>query len=256
MTQAHSSNLRLARYVPDSAMAPHEHEQSWLCLVMDGHYQERIRSRVQEHGRGDLLYCPAHTTHAQRIGPAGAAKFLWTPSQESLDYLLDQDIVLAHAPYLRRSPDLLSLGARLQQELGIDDAFAPLAVEGLALELLAAFGRRLGRDEARRPAGWLLQLRERLDEGACGGFSLNQLAAEVGRHPVHAARTFREAFGCTIGSYARRVRAEKAAALLRSTQRPVLDIALECGCGSASQFSRSFKAVFGVTPSAYRALSR
>jgi AraC family transcriptional regulator len=86
--------------------------------------------------------------------------------------------------------------------------------------------------------------------------SLNHLAGEVGRHPVHVARTFREVFGCTIGAYARRARAEKAAALLRSTRRPLIDLALECGYGNASHFSRSFKAVFGVAPSAYRALSR
>jgi AraC family transcriptional regulator len=256
MIQTHSSNLHVSRYAPDSTMAPHQHDQSWLCLVIDGQYQERIHSREQDHRRGDLLYCPAHTTHAQRIGSSGSTKILWTPSRDSLDYLLDQNIVLAHAPSVRGSPDLQSLGARLWQELAIGDAFAPLAVDGLALELVAAFGRSLGSDGARRPAGWLLQLRERLDEDAPGGLSLNHLAAEVGRHPVHVARTFREVFGCTIGGYARRARAEKAAALLRSTRRPLIDIALECGYGNASQFSRSFKAVFGVVPSAYRALSR
>lgn len=248
--------MQVSRYAPNSTMAPHQHDQSWLCLVMDGRYQERIHCREQDHERGDLLYCPAHTPHAQRFGPSGSTKILWTPSRDSLDYLLDQNIVLAHAPYVRGSPYLLSLAARLWQELGIGDAFAPLAVDGLAMELVAAFGRSLGSDGARRPAAWLLQLREQLDECAPDGLSLNQLAAEVGRHPVHVARTFREVFGCTIGGYIRRARAEKAAALLRSTRRPLIDIALECGYGNASQFSRSFKAVFGVVPSAYRALSR
>jgi AraC family transcriptional regulator len=237
-------------------MAPHVHDQSWLCLVIDGYYQERICSREQDHRRGDLLYCPTHTSHSQRIGSSGATKIMWTPSQDSLDYLLDQNIALSQAPYVRGSAYLQSLGARLRHELAIGDAFAPLAVDGLALELVAAFGRSLGSGGARRPASWLLQLRERLEESATGEFSLNHLAAEVGRHPVHVARTFREVYGCTIGGYARRARAEKAAALLRSTRRPLIDIALECGYGNASQFSRSFKAVFGVVPSAYRGLSR
>jgi len=258
MSQAHSSdlNLHVSRYAPDAALAPHQHDRSWLCLVMDGRYQERIRRREQEHRPGDLLYCPAHTTHAQRIGPQGSTKILWTPRQDSLDYLLDQGIALAHAPYLRRSSELLSLGARLWRELAIGDAFAPLAVEGLALELVAAFGRNLGGGGAQRPAGWLLQLRQRLDESTAVPVSLGHLAAEVGRHPVHVARSFREAFGCTIGTYTRRARANQAAALLRSTRRPLIEIALECGYGNASQFSRSFKAVFGLMPSAYRALSR
>jgi AraC family transcriptional regulator len=256
VTQIHSSNLRVLRYAPSSSLAPHQHEQNWLCLLIGGSYQERICSREQDHQPGDLLYCPAHTTHAQQIGRTGSTKILWTPSQDSLDFLFDQGVALSHAPYLRHSPDLLSLGARLSRELDIADAFAPLAVEGLVLELVAAFGRNLGGDGTRRSPDWLLQLRQRLDESASDGFSLNNLAADVGRHPVHVARTFRKAFGCTIGGYARRVRAQKASILLCSTRRPLIDIAVECGYGSASQFSRSFKAVFGIVPSAYRALSR
>jgi AraC family transcriptional regulator len=126
-------------------------------------------------------------------------------------------------------------------------------VEGLALELVAAFGRSLCAAGRLRTAGWLRQLKQRLDESATGAFSLKHLAAEAGRHPVHVARTFREVYGCTIGAYARRVRAEKAEVLLRCTRRPLIEIALECGYGNASQFSRSFKAVFGVVPSVYRA---
>ena len=255
MTQAYFSDLHVSRYAPGSVMAAHQHEEAWLCLVMDGTYQERIRSREQEHHPGDLLFCPAHTAHAQRFGAARTTKILLAPGRDALDYLLDQGVALEQAPYARRSPELVQIGARLWRELRIGDAFAPLAVQGLVLELVAAFGRGLG-GATRRPAGWLLQLRQRLDESASSSFSLDRLAAEVGRHPVHVARTFREVHGCTIGAYARRVRAEKAAALLRATQRPLTDIALECGYGNPSQFSRSFKAVFGVMPSAYRALSR
>lgn len=250
-----TSNPHVSRYAPGATLAPHQHDRSWLCLVVAGCYLERIRSREQDHEVGDLLFCPAFTTHSQRIGPAGSTKILWSPSTDSLDYLRDQGVALADAPCLRRSPDLVSLGARLWRELSIDDAFAPLAAHGLALELLAGFGRRLG-DNARQPARWLVRLKQRLDDCASAGVSLNDLAAEAGRHPVHVARTFREFFGCTIGEYARRIRAEMAAGLLRSTKRPLIDIAMECGYGSASQFSRSFKAAFGVLPSAYRTLSR
>jgi len=256
MTQAYFSDLHVSRYAPGSAMPSHQHGEAWLCLVMDGTYQERIREREQEHHPGDLLFCPAHTAHAQRFGATGTTKILLAPGPDALDYLLDQGVALAQAPYARRSPELLRIGMRLRRELGIGDAFAPLAVQGLALELVAAFGRSLGGGATRRPAGWLLQLRQRLDESASSPFSLGHLAAEVGRHPVHVARTFREAYGCTIGAYARRVRAEKAAVLLRATRRPLTDIALECGYGNPSQFSRSFKAVFGLMPSAYRTLSR
>ncbi|QDE39930.1 helix-turn-helix domain-containing protein [Luteibacter pinisoli] len=72
------------------------------------------------------------------------------------------------------------------------------------------------------------------------------------RHPVHLARSFRLFHHCTPGDYLRRLRVERAAQLLRSTRRPLLEIALECGFAGAAQFSRSFRAVHAVTPTAWR----
>jgi len=254
-TEVRPAAPQVRRYAPDSTLAPHTHEQSWLCFVVDGNYQERIRSREQDHQFGDLLCCPSHTVHAQTFGPAGSIKILWAPEQGSLDYLAARGVVLDDAPCLKRSSDVTNLGTRLWRELNIDDAFASLAVQGLTLELLATFGRRGHCDDMRRRPRWLLQIKQRIDESASVD-PLTDLAAEVGRHPVHVARSFRAAFGCTIGGYARRIRAEKAAALLRSTKRPLIEIALESGYGSASQFSRSFKEIFGVAPSVFRMHSR
>jgi AraC family transcriptional regulator len=59
-----------------------------------------------------------------------------------------------------------------------------------------------------------------------------------------------------MGEYVRRVRAEKAAWLLRSTHRPLIEVALECGFAGAAPFSRSFRAAYGMTPSAYRQAMR
>ena len=44
-----------------------------------------------------------------------------------------------------------------------------------------------------------------------------------------------------------------AAALLRTTRRPVVRIALEVGFGDLSHFMASFARAFGVSPGSYRA---
>ena len=69
---------------------------------------------------------------------------------------------------------------------------------------------------------------------------------------MHLARTFRAIHQCTLGDYVRRLRVDRAATLLRTTRRPLLDIALECGFAGAAQFSRSFRAVHATTPTAGR----
>jgi AraC family transcriptional regulator len=73
---------------------------------------------------------------------------------------------------------------------------------------------------------------------------------------VHLARSFRQFHHCTVGDYVRRLRVDRAARLLRGTRRPLIDIALDCGLAGAAQFSRSFRAVQGTTPSAWRAAVR
>ena len=95
-------------------------------------------------------------------------------------------------------------------------------------------------------------MREFLHDDPAQEVTLEQLARIAERHPVHLARTFRTVHECTIGDYVRRLRVERAAALLRATRRPLLDIALECGFAGAAQFSRSFRAVHATTPTAWR----
>lgn len=248
--------LHETRYAAGSAMAPHSHDEPWLCLVLEGGYEERIRARTAQHAPGDLLFCPAHAPHEQRFGSAGALKILFSPSPAALDYLADQGIDLEQAPSLLRSAPMLRFGARLRRELRTDDAFAAVARESLALELVAA----LGRDQAARssPAAppWLRRVKESLDEDDAADRSLERLAAVAERHPVHLARSFRAHYGCTLGDYLRKRRADKAALLLRLTRRALIDIAVECGYADAAHFSRSFRAAYGIAPSAYRERSR
>ncbi|WP_266158534.1 helix-turn-helix transcriptional regulator [Dyella silvatica] len=256
MNYAHSLQLHVSRYAPNSALPLHRHDEAWLCLVLDGAYEEQIQSRRQQHAAGDLLFCPAHAEHGQCFGAAGAVKILFSPSAQAQEYLLERGVPLGQAPSVQRSPQLLRMGLRLARELRADDAFASLAAEGLALELLAALGRGEGRSPTAQPPPWLRRLREGIDEDPSVELSLDYLAQQAGRHPVHVARSFRTWYGETMGEYVRRVRTEKAALLLRSTRRPLIEIALDCGFAGAAPFSRSFRAAYGMTPSAYRQTMR
>ena len=72
---------------------------------------------------------------------------------------------------------------------------------------------------------------------------------------AHFSREFRRTFGETPHPYLLTRRLERAAALLRNTDRSVADVCLEVGLSSVGSFTTSFKRAFGMTPTAYRRAS-
>ena len=76
-------------------------------------------------------------------------------------------------------------------------------------------------------------------------------AAKLSR--AHFSREFRRAFGEPPHSYLLTRRLERAAALLRTTDRSVAEICLDVGLQSIGSFTTSFTRTFGVSPTVYRA---
>jgi AraC-like DNA-binding protein len=79
------------------------------------------------------------------------------------------------------------------------------------------------------------------------------LARAARLSPAHFSREFRRAFGETPHQYLLTRRLERAAALLRNTDRTVADICLSVGLRSVGSFTTSFGLTFGLSPTAYRA---
>ena len=71
--------------------------------------------------------------------------------------------------------------------------------------------------------------------------------------PAHFSREFARAFGETPHQYLLHRRLERAAELLRNTDRSVADICFTVGLKSVGSFTTSFGREFGVSPTAYRA---
>jgi len=82
--------------------------------------------------------------------------------------------------------------------------------------------------------------------------SLERVSSATGWHAAHVCREFRAAFGCSLTEYHMLARVERASVLLRTTDRSLSGVALECGFYDQAQFSRAFRRVMGVTAGAYR----
>src|SRR4051794_41344910 len=98
----------------------------------------------------------------------------------------------------------------------------------------------------------LLRARDLADARYFEPLDVDDLARAAGLSRAHFSREFRRAFGLPPHAYLLTRRLERAAALLRNTDRSVTDICLSVGLESLGSFPTSFARAYGVPPTAYR----
>jgi AraC-like DNA-binding protein len=102
------------------------------------------------------------------------------------------------------------------------------------------------------PARHLLRARDLADARYREPLDVTALARAAHLSPAHFSREFRRAFGETPHQHLLTRRLERAAALLRGTDRSVADICFTVGLRSVGSFTTSFGRIFGLSPTAYR----
>ncbi len=217
--------------------APVEPDLPYLAVVIGGALEKSFGAGLPLHS-GTALTMPAGATHGARFGPDGARIVIVKGRTVGFDRL-------------DRPRGLGLLARRLAVELRTSDAAAPLAAEGIALELLAATARS-SRPVDRAPA-WLGAAEELIRSRRSDCVRLSEVARELGVAPVQVARGFRSRHGVSVGEYGRRVRIEWAAGEIAGGDRPLAEIAAEAGFADQSHFTRLFGRYVGTTPGRFRA---
>ena len=103
------------------------------------------------------------------------------------------------------------------------------------------------------PTRHLLRAKDLVDARYREPLDVQALARAAKLSPAHFSREFRRAFGESPHQYLLIRRLERAAALLRTTDRSVADICFTVGLRSVGSFTTSFGRMFGISPTAYRA---
>src|SRR5512146_2824269 len=103
------------------------------------------------------------------------------------------------------------------------------------------------------PARHLLRAKDLADARYFEPLGVEDMAAAAGLSRAHFSREFRRAFGESPHAYLLTRRLERAASLLRATDRSVAEICFDVGLKSVGSFTTSFTRTYGVSPTAYRA---
>jgi transcriptional regulator GlxA family with amidase domain len=102
------------------------------------------------------------------------------------------------------------------------------------------------------PARHLLRAKDLADARYFEPLGVDDLARAAGLSRAHFSRAFRQAFGESPYAYLLTRRLERAATLLRTTDRSVADVCFSVGLQSLGSFTTSFTRTYGRSPLAYR----
>lgn len=101
------------------------------------------------------------------------------------------------------------------------------------------------------------ELKERIMKYIQNNFSAPDIYADSIAERFNVSRNFvyslvRSETGKSLNDYIEYLRINKAVELLKSTNMPVSDIAIECGYNSTNTFYKVFKKIYNVSPSTFR----
>jgi AraC-like DNA-binding protein len=106
--------------------------------------------------------------------------------------------------------------------------------------------------QAQPPIRHLLRAKDLIDARYREPLDVAGLARAAHLSQAHFSREFRRAFGETPHQYLQTRRLERAASLLRTTDRTISDICFTVGLRSVGSFTTSFSRIYGRSPVAYR----
>lgn len=134
-----------------------------------------------------------------------------------------------------------------------------LLTDQIAMALLIHFARAYGGLEAEAAAGYgglaawqQRRAREIMTARLASNLTIAQVASECRLTPSHFARAFRQSLGVAPQRYLLQLRVSEAKKHLVQQHLPLSDIALMCGFGDQSHFTRVFRQLAGRTPGAWR----
>jgi AraC family transcriptional regulator len=242
-------------YSAKSRLSEHSHENAHFCFVLKGAYTEYHHSHEIECEPFTLTFRPPGEVHKDKFHNQEVRVFTIEIPPRWMERLQQDSVDLGRSVNFRGG-SVTRLSERIVKEFHRMDTAAKLIIEGLTLEIIAETARHSAQNIERTVPYWLKQAKDLLCARFAEGLTLEQIALEVGVHPIHLASVFRQKFHCTVGEYIRELRIEYACRELAKGETPLAIIALEAGFANQGHFSATFKRLTGFTPAEYRKFSR
>jgi len=228
----------------------HSHELASFHLLLAGDYRESKGARTIELNPFTTIFDPGRIPHSDEIGPSGLHIFTVELQEQWLDRLREYGAT-PNSSVGQPGSELSWLAARLYREYHQRRCCSALAIEGLVMEMLALVGNSQVLEK--RPPAWLPRVVELLQTNFHQNLTLKYVASEIGVHPVHLSKIFRQFCHQGIGDYLHELRVKFVCEQLAIPDINLASVATAAGFSDQSHLTRVFKQFTGMTPGAFRA---
>jgi AraC family transcriptional regulator len=222
------------------------------------------RRHVGLFSQGDICVTPAGTMLLCQADDEDrilriqlASQFLQQVAQDTLE--LDPDRVELLPEFRARNPQIEQISMMLLAELTTGGLAGKLYVESLtnvlAVHLLrnyVAVERSIAVFDGGLSDRQLLKVADYINAHLADDIALSDLAQLLGMSLFHFSRLFKRSMQVAPYQYVLQQRVEQAKQLLKETDLPIMDIALQCGFSSHSHLGKWFRQQTGLSPKIYR----
>ncbi len=222
----------------------HEHEHSYISLLLHGFYNEE--TSVTDHSiiPGMSLFRPSDYEHKNEIGPSQSLCF----NLEIKKNIFEGELKSVNDTYIKFEHNSLEV---IRMFLAYKRSFSKELLNLIIEEntyLLFSRGKISDRTERTQ---WVKKIKKQVQLNPELKYTIDQVANALHLHPIYFVRKFKELTGYTFGEFLIRNRLGKAIDLIHHSNKKLTTVALESGFYDQSHFIRHFKEAFSITPSDY-----
>lgn len=224
----------------------HYHVNPHFSHILEGGSIERRKGGSERQPAGTGLYYHPGIAHQNHDYLPGTRIF-----NIELGEGFFKSYGLPEPPAALMAGDSLQLNAGgligIMKEHYLNDTASALGVEQLCVSLLS-----ICKEERRYFPEWVTKIKAMMYDSWDRPLSLDVLAKQLELHPVTISKYFSRYFGCSAGEYLRRIKVERAVALIRQGKTSLTDIGYECGFTDQAHFTKTFQRITGMLPRQYR----
>lgn len=215
----------------------HCHSNNHLSLFLEGGTLEQRKNAEIQAVPGKVLAYPKELPHRNR--------HTVFPSR-NINLEIEDSFLANYGLHFNLSDtvDTSYFLLKMFNECQINDQTSTDSILSL---LLAIFESKTLDLNANSPV-WMSVIKEILNDRWNENVSLQELSDALGIHPVTVSKGFPKHFHCTLGEYTRRLKVHRSVHLIKSSNKSLTEIALECGFFDQSHFTKTFKSLTGYSP--------
>lgn len=242
---------------------PHSHEHFEIYYLLDGTRHFFINDKMLVIEKDTLIVIPPFSLHKTEGGPYLRININVSPSllnQEQIDTLnkiAQKTAIKVNGKYHKLIKELLIEGANVQ-DMNVKNkneyllSILKTIILFLSIERLNTISAVSTAGNIKNTTPEVLKIIYYINTHYDRQISLKTLCDMFFLSKVSLCKKFKEVMNCSIMEYLLRVRLNTAKSLLRSTNKSVEQISIECGFSSANYFGLIFKKEVGLSPLNYK----